>query len=48
MKIVLKTEKLKDMVSRAVKGASCNKLIPITGLIAIESKNGVFSCSESL
>lgn len=36
MKLTLKTEKLKEMVSRAVKGVSNNKLIPLTSLMAIE------------
>ena len=36
MKLTLKTEKLKDMVSRAIKGVGNNKLIPITSMMAIE------------
>lgn len=39
MKLQMNTEKLKDMVSRAIKGAGNNKLIPITSLLAIEAKN---------
>ena len=39
MKLILKTEKLKEMVSRAVKGVGNNKLIPLTSLMAIEVKN---------
>ena len=39
MKITIKTEKLKDMVSRAVKGVGNNKLIPLTSLMAIEVTN---------
>lgn len=39
MKLTLKTEKLKEMVSRAVKGVGNNKLIPLTSLMAIEVKN---------
>ena len=39
MKLTMKTEKLKDMVSRAVKGVGNNKLIPLTSLMAIEVKN---------
>ena len=39
MKFTISTEKLKDMVSRAVKGVGNNKLIPITSLIAIQVKN---------
>lgn len=39
MKLTLKTEKLKEMVSRAVKGVGNNKLIPLTSLMAIEVKD---------
>ena len=39
MKFTISTEKLKSMVSRAVKGVGNNKLIPITSLIAIEVKD---------
>lgn len=39
MKLTLKTEKLKEMVSRAVKGVGNNKLIPITSLMAVEVKD---------
>ena len=39
MKLTLNTVKLQDMVARAVKGASNNKLIPITSLMAIELKS---------
>lgn len=39
----IKTEKFKEMVSRSLKGASCNKLIPLTGLMAIELKSGVLT-----
>lgn len=35
MKITMKTEKLKEMVARAVKGVGNNKLIPLTSLICI-------------
>ncbi len=40
MKLTLNTEKLKDMVSRSVKGVGNNKLIPLTSLMAIELKDG--------
>lgn len=43
MKFTINTEKLKDMVSRAIKGAGNNKLIPITSLIAIKLVNGVLT-----
>lgn len=36
MQLTVGTEKLKEMVSKAVKGASNNKLMPITSLISIE------------
>lgn len=40
MKLTIKTEKLKDMVSRAIKGVGNNKLIPLTSLMAIQLKEG--------
>lgn len=40
MKLQIKTTKLQDMLAKAIKGASNNKLIPLTGLIAIEVSNG--------
>ena len=43
MKLKLKTLKLQEMVSKAVKGASNNKMIPITGLMAIVLKKGVLT-----
>lgn len=39
MKLTIKTEKLKEMVTRSVKGVGNNKLIPLTSLMAIEVKN---------
>lgn len=36
MKLTLKTEKLQEMVSRAIKGCSNDKQIPITGLMSID------------
>lgn len=39
MKLIISTKKLQEMVARSVKGASNNKLIPITSLMAIEVKN---------
>ena len=35
----LKTEKLQELVSRAIKGCSNDKMIPITGLMSIELAN---------
>ena len=43
MKLQIKAEKFKEMVSRALKGASCNKLIPLTGLMAIELKDNTLT-----
>lgn len=40
MQLKIKTDKLQEMVSRAIKGAGFNKLIPLTSLIAIECKDG--------
>lgn len=36
----LRTEQLKDMLSKAVKGASNNRLIPITSLLSIRIREG--------
>ena len=43
MKLTLKTEKLKEMVSRAVRGVGNNKLIPLTSLMAIELKDSTLT-----
>jgi len=43
MELTIKTQKLQEMVSKAVKGASNNKMIPITGLMAITLKNNVLT-----
>lgn len=47
MKITLKTSILQQMVGRAVKGASCNKMIPITELMAIQLKDNVLTLVTS-
>ena len=36
MKLTIATATLQNMVAKAMKGASCNKMIPLTGLMAIE------------
>ena len=36
----VKTSVIKELVSRSIKGASQNKLIPLTGLMAIQLKGG--------
>ena len=40
MKLKINTGKLQEMLSRAIKGASNNKMLPITSLIAIQVNNG--------
>lgn len=39
MKFNIKTEVLQDMVARSIKGASNNKLVPITSLLCVELKD---------
>lgn len=39
MKLSIKTVVLQEMVGKAIKGASCNKLIPLTSLMAIVLKD---------
>ena len=39
MKLTTTTNTLQTMVAKAMKGASCNKMIPITGLMAIQLKD---------
>lgn len=43
MKLKLKTLKLQEMVSKSIKGASNNKMIPITSLMAIEFKDDMLT-----
>lgn len=43
MKLKIKTEKLKEMVSKAVKGAGMNKLIPLTQMMAVKLEKGTLS-----
>lgn len=47
MKLTMTTSMLQTMVAKAMKGASCNKMIPITGLIAIELKNHKLTLTTS-
>ena len=39
MKLTINTSTLQNMVAKAMKGASCNKMIPLTGLMAIHLKH---------
>lgn len=43
MKLTLQTQKLQEMLSKAIKGASNNRMIPITGLVAIHLKDEVLT-----
>ena len=43
----IKTETLKEMVNKAVRGASNNKLIPITGFIKIQNINGTLTLTTT-
>ena len=36
MKLTINTSTLQSMVAKSMKGASCNKMIPLTGLMAIQ------------
>ena len=47
MELKIKTLKLQEMVSKSVKGASNNKMIPITGLMAIALKNKVLTLTTT-
>ena len=47
MQLKIKTEKLKEMVSRAIKGASNNKLIPLTSLMAIQLEKNVLTITTT-
>ena len=38
MLLTMNVELLQSMVAKAVKGASCNKMIPLTSLMAIQCK----------
>lgn len=39
MKLTIETAKLQNLIAKALKGASCNKMIPITSLIGITAKD---------
>lgn len=47
MNITLKTTKLQEMVAKALKGASCNKLILITSLMEIKVEKGVLTLTTT-
>ena len=41
MKITISTAQLQSLVAKAIKGASCNKMIPMTGMMVIERENNI-------
>jgi len=47
MKITIKTDKLKEMVTRIVKGCSNNKMFPLTSLVGIEVSNNVLTLTST-
>lgn len=47
MKLNVKTTLFQEMVAKATKGASNNKMIPITSLMAIELSNGVLTLTTT-
>lgn len=47
MKLTVQTSLLQQLVAKAVKGASNNKMIPITSLMAIEYKNGLLTLTTT-
>lgn len=47
MKMTISTEKFQDMVARASKGASENKLLPITSMMAFELKDNVLTLTTT-
>lgn len=47
MKLTMNTSALQIMVAKAMKGSSCNKMIPITSLMAIELKDNRFTLITS-
>ena len=47
MELKIKTEKLKEMLSKSIKGASNNKLIPLTSLMCLHLENGTFTITTT-
>lgn len=47
MKIKLKTKTLQEMVAKSLKGASCNKLIPITSLMELKVVDGTLTLTTT-
>ena len=47
MKLTIGTARLQALFNKAIKGAGCNKLIPMTSLIAIQLKDGVLTLTTT-
>lgn len=47
MKLNINTLVFQEMIVKAVKGASCNKMIPITGLMAISLKDNILTVTTT-
>ena len=47
MKLTVNTQTLQTMVAKSMKGASCNKMIPLTSLMAIELKDNTLSLTTT-
>ena len=47
MKLTINTSTLQNMVAKSMKGASCNKMIPLTGLMAIELKDHLLTLTTT-
>ena len=43
MKMTINTSTLQSMVAKSMKGASCNKMIPLTGLMAVELQDSTLT-----
>ena len=43
MKLTINTSTIQNMVAKSMKGAPCNKMIPLTSLMAIELKDNVLT-----
>lgn len=47
MKFTIGTQRLQAMINKAVRGAGCNKLIPMTSLIAIKLQDGTLTMTTT-
>ena len=47
MKMTISTSTLQNMVAKSMKGASCNKMIPLTGLMCVELKDHLLTLTTT-